>query len=136
MQSTIKDPTVVGAEQHASFHIAEFTALRNEMVEEFKMVPANFRYAATLSGVIAGWLLTTHPAMSGQAAIIALKCAYWLPFLLTFLLGLLTQAYHKRTQHKQAYLRQVEDALGSRILAGKRRRRDREIKYITLMRCQ
>jgi hypothetical protein len=112
MQSTLDDPTVVTSEKRASFHIAEFTALRSEMVEEFKMVPANFRYAATLSGVIAAWLLSWDRNVSGYAASVALKAAYWLPLLLTCLLGGLTQAYHLRTHHKQTYLRRVEDALG------------------------
>ena len=112
MESILNDPTVIRAEQRVLFHIAEFTAIRNEMVEEFKMVPANFRYAATLSGGIAAWLLTTHPLVSGQAANIALKSAYWLPFLLTCLLGGLTRAYHKRSEQKHTYLKRVEDALG------------------------
>jgi hypothetical protein len=98
--------------ERITFHLSEFTALKDEIAEDIKSVTANFQYAVALSGGIAAWLLSKdHVPPDGQLAKIAIAIVWWLPLLLSSLLGGLTLAINWRFSFKGEYLRKIEDVL-------------------------
>jgi hypothetical protein len=127
--------------QRVTFHIAEFTALKKEVLEDIKSASANFQYAATLSGGIAAWLLsfsfekTSVPTTDN----IPLAGAYWLPLLFTILLFGLWVAINWRFKFKGEYLLKVENVLGFKDLgwektwARRRSMRSPVILWVTLI---
>src|SRR5690242_187469 len=106
------DPEKISDDDRVKFHLAEFTALKAEVQEDVKTANSNFQYAATISGVIIAWLLSTekHRAIWTSALVVAA----FVPLLFTLLFGWTTLRIERRFPHKGAYLKKLEDSFGYR----------------------
>jgi hypothetical protein len=104
------DPSKVTDDHRVKFHVAEFVALKNEVLEDVKTANKNFQYAATLSGGVVAWLLSTE----GHTGVwpLALIVASFIPFLFTLLIGIDTLSIERRFSIKGAYLKRLEEEFG------------------------
>lgn len=122
-------PITLEFSHRASFHLAEFTALKTEVGENVRFVWRNMQYAVALSSGIAAWLLSpNHVSPIGSAAA-EFRAAWWLPLVVSLVLGLMAMATYIRIGAIAQYLVKLETGFRFQGLGWERafRRRIRSI---------
>lgn len=84
------------------FHLAEYTALRSEILDALKEVPANEKLALILSGALWGWLLS-HVTESAYFGV-----SIWIPAVITFLLALRAISLDRKFDTFHQYVQELE----------------------------
>jgi hypothetical protein len=88
------------------FLLAEYAHLRAEILDALHQVPANEKWALTISGLFWAWF-GTDPSRAGH-----LQMAVWIPAVLIFLLFLRWRAIEYKFSVFNEYLRRIEDRFG------------------------
>lgn len=112
--SKSSDPLRVTTPNEVTFHLEEYKALKAEIAELVQQTAGHISLAATGGGAIMAWLLTNRSNISG------FPIAWYLPFAVSAMLGILSLVAYLRITTKGIYLEMIERALGNQHLGWER----------------